>query len=103
MSTVLVSGLLPSAWSSGAGCSLPCTVGEAELHCASQLGREVILIHLRPPPQHFLLHRALFSIVPLLRSLQAPLLWSHSSFFSTQALGAGEDGGEAGVRWSQES
>lgn len=59
------------------------------MHCASQLGREVILIHLRPPPQHFLLHRALFSVAPLRRSLQAPLLWSHSSFFSTQALGAG--------------
>lgn len=55
---------------SGAGCALQGTVGEAGLHCASQLGREVILIHLHPPPQHFLLLRALFRIAPLGCSLQ---------------------------------
>lgn len=51
---------------SGAGCSLQCTVGEAGLHCASQLGREAILIHLHPPPQYFLL---LLRVAPLRCSL----------------------------------
>lgn len=37
-------------------------MGEAGLHCASQLGREVVLIHLCPPPLDFLLHRTLFSV-----------------------------------------
>lgn len=73
---------------SGAGCSLQCTVGEAGLPFASQLGREVILIHLHPP-QHFLVHRALFRVAPLRCSLQAPLIRSHSSFFSSQALETG--------------
>lgn len=57
---------------SEAGCSLQCTVGEAGLHCASQLGREVILIHLHPPPQHFLLHTTLFRVAPLRCSLRPP-------------------------------
>lgn len=51
---------------SGAGCSLQCAVGEAGLHCASQLGREAILIHLHPPPQYFLL---LLRVAPLRCSL----------------------------------
>lgn len=79
---------------SGAGCALQCTVGEAGLHCASQLGREVILIHLHPPPQHFLLLRTLFRIAPLRCSLQTP---PHSiSFIFLSHLGPGD-------RWGAEA
>lgn len=66
---------------SGVGCALQCTVGEAGLHCASQLGRELILIHLHPPLQHFLLLRALFRIAPLQCSLQTPPPYSFSFIF----------------------
>lgn len=79
---------------SGAGCALQCTVGEAGLHCASQLDREVIFDP--PPPSSSAFSSAQSTVQDCPTRMQPPDLPYSISFIFLFRLGPGD-------RWGAEA